>query len=157
MAMVGHHRRFRPPPRRPHRHAPGLGHARSRCRPSRLPPSLAQASGRGSNQALRQPRRIMRYFLPLLSCLAAFFVARHFRSALPARIAPVDPIAAEAPKPRFELSGLARRADRILSRDSVSAASLDQQYHSGNLSKSDLTTALFNAAARDPEGTWDWI
>ena len=100
----------------------------------------------------------MKYLPPLFACLVAFFAARHIRnaqdpSAPPSLSAGIQNALGKRSEPR----GLARRAERLASRDFSSVASLDRLHRSGALSGDELRNAIREAAARDPEGTWEWI
>ena len=95
----------------------------------------------------------MNYLLPLLASLAVFFTARHFGGTSESAPAVASPAAAA----RGELRGLARQKDRLVQRNCTSVAALDKLYRSGNLPTSGLQAALRQAAAHDPEKTWDWV
>ncbi|WP_367871531.1 hypothetical protein [Luteolibacter sp. Populi] len=95
----------------------------------------------------------MKFLLPLLASLAAFFTARHFGGIPESALTVAPPAAAE----RSELRGLARQKDRLVQRNCTSVAALEKLYRSGTLPDFELQAALRQAAAHDPEGTWDWV
>jgi hypothetical protein len=97
----------------------------------------------------------MKRLLPVIAAVAAYFAAREFRPAPP----PVAEIAAApAPaKPRFELRGLARRADRLANSEAANPALLERLTRAGSLSQSDRWDLVRRSAQADPEGTWAWL
>jgi hypothetical protein len=97
----------------------------------------------------------MKRLLPFIAAVVAYFVAREFRSA-PLPVA--ENLAALAPiKPRVELRGLARRADRLAAAEASNPALLERLTRAGSLSPSDRWDLVRRSAQADPEGTWIWL
>lgn len=97
----------------------------------------------------------MKRLLPFIAAVAAYFAAREFRPEPP----PVaEAAAAPAPiKPRVELRGLARRADRLANSEASNPALLERLTRAGSLSPSDRGDLVHRSALADPEGTWAWL
>lgn len=97
----------------------------------------------------------MKRLLPFIAAVAAYFAAREFRPDAP----PVAETAATpAPvKPRIELRGLARRADRLANSESSNPALLERLTRAGSLSPGDRWDLVRRSAQADPEGTWIWL
>lgn len=97
----------------------------------------------------------MKRLLPFIAAAVAYFAAREFRPAPP----PVaEIVVAQAPvKPRVDLRGLARRADRLVTAEAANPALLERLTRAGSLSPSDRGDLVHRSAKADPEGTWAWL
>lgn len=97
----------------------------------------------------------MKHLLPFIAAVATYYAAREFRPDPP----PVaEAAAAPAPiKPRVELRGLARRADRLTAAEASNPALLERLTRAGSLSSSERWELFRRSAQADPEGTWNWL
>lgn len=97
----------------------------------------------------------MKRLLPIIAAVVAYFAAREFRPDPP----PVSKTAATPVpvKPRIELRGLARQADRLATAEAANPALLERLTRAGSLSPGDRWDLVRRSAQADPEGTWAWL